>query len=218
MNIKRPYRRYLLALMGFLVAGLGFLLVDIVRRPGPVSPPQQTTRATNPAAVDTSVEWHRANLTLYYLAADSDGSGRGVLVEENRQVPLSGRLADRARQALEELGRPSAEGNIEALPPEARPLQIFIRDDGLAVVNYNAALVEKHPGGVEGDLATVYAIVNTLVRNFPEVASVRLLVEGSERETLAGHIDLSSELKQDLSFVRGFEQTPAPIRIETLPP
>ncbi len=47
----------------------------------------------------------------------------------------------------------------------------------------------------------VYSIVNSLTYNFKSVKRVSLLVEGNERETLGGHIDLSRPFSPDYSLV-----------------
>jgi len=44
-------------------------------------------------------------------------------------------------------------------------------------------------------------VVNTLVYNFKPVKKVVLLVEGAERETLGGHVDLSRAFFPDYSLV-----------------
>jgi germination protein M len=58
-------------------------------------------------------------------------------------------------------------------------------------VDLSREIMEKHPSGSSAELATVYSIVNTLAYNFKPIKKVFLLVEGSEKETLSGHINLS---------------------------
>jgi hypothetical protein len=43
-------------------------------------------------------------------------------------------------------------------------------------------------------MGTVFAVVNTLTYNFKSIKRVFILIDGSEKETLAGHIDLSRPL------------------------
>jgi hypothetical protein len=139
-------------------------------------------------------------------------------VEEKRSIARKGALSQQALQLLDELGSGSKQGQLAVLPAQAKATELFITKTGTAFVNYNRALVELHGGGVEAELATVYAIVNTLTHNFPEITAVRILVDGAEVQTLGGHLDLSSDLKQDISLVRGHEQSPIQVRVEPLPP
>jgi hypothetical protein len=39
---------------------------------------------------------------------------------------------------------------------------------------------------------TIASLVETLVENVPGISRVKILVEGKERETLAGHADLTN--------------------------
>lgn len=61
----------------------------------------------------------------------------------------------------------------------------------LAVVNLTSAFVASHPSGIEAETLTVLSICATLHANLPRVAQVRFLVDGQQRDTLAGHADLT---------------------------
>jgi len=55
---------------------------------------------------------------------------------------------------------------------------------------------------VQEELLAVYALVNTVAQNFPEVRQVRVLVDGREAQTLAGHIDLSRSFVKRTDLVK----------------
>ena len=61
----------------------------------------------------------------------------------------------------------------------------------LAVVNLSGSFVSNHPSGIETETLTVLSICATLHANLPRIASVRFLVDGQQRDTLAGHADLT---------------------------
>jgi hypothetical protein len=61
----------------------------------------------------------------------------------------------------------------------------------LAVVNLAGTFAANHPSGIETETLTVLSICATLHANLPRVASVRFLVDGQQRNTLAGHADLT---------------------------
>ena len=50
------------------------------------------------------------------------------------------------------------------------------------------------------ELASIYAVVNSLTQNVSKIDRVQILIEGAEAETLAGHIDLSRPFSEDLSM------------------
>ena len=59
-----------------------------------------------------------------------------------------------------------------------------------AVVDTNAAFADAHPSGVLAEELTIASMVNTLNANDPQITRVKILVDGKERDTLAGHADL----------------------------
>jgi hypothetical protein len=61
----------------------------------------------------------------------------------------------------------------------------------LAVVNLTGAFVASHPSGLETETLTILSICATLHANLPRVTEVRFLVDGRQRDTLAGHADLT---------------------------
>ena len=61
----------------------------------------------------------------------------------------------------------------------------------LAVVNLTTGFAASHPSGIEVETLTVMSICGTLHANLPHVTEVRFLVDGEQRPTLAGHVDLT---------------------------
>src|SRR5262249_51708328 len=67
----------------------------------------------------------------------------------------------------------------------------FIRNDTL-VIDTTAQFADGHPSGILLEQMTLTSLIETLTANVPGVNKVKFLVEGRERETLAGHVDLMS--------------------------
>ncbi|HKW24479.1 MAG TPA: GerMN domain-containing protein, partial [Terriglobales bacterium] len=63
--------------------------------------------------------------------------------------------------------------------------------NGTAVLDLNDAFASGHRSGVMVEELTVLSLIQTLAVNLPGVAQVKILVNGQERETLAGHADLA---------------------------
>ena len=61
----------------------------------------------------------------------------------------------------------------------------------VAVVDLSTSFVEAHPSGIEPETLTLLSIIGTLHANFPQISQVRFLVDGQQRDTLAGHADLT---------------------------
>jgi hypothetical protein len=67
------------------------------------------------------------------------------------------------------------------------------------LINYNTLLVDTtsqfadaHPSGILPEEMTLTSLIETLSANLPDVTRVKFIVDGKERETLAGHVDLMS--------------------------
>jgi hypothetical protein len=67
----------------------------------------------------------------------------------------------------------------------------FISDDTM-IVDTTAQFADGHPSGILLEEMTLASLIETLTANVPGITRVKFLVEGKERETLAGHADLMS--------------------------
>jgi len=135
-------------------------------------------------------------VTLFFAAEDDD-----LLHKETREILAGPTEADEAERALAELVRGSEAGFLSPLPPQTRVRQVFIAKDGLATVDLSRDVAEGFAYGSTSELAAVYAVVDTLVYNFKSVKKVVLTVEGAERETLGGHVDLTRAFFPDYGLV-----------------
>ncbi len=135
-------------------------------------------------------------VTLFFVSDDDD-----LLHKETRTIAAGPTESDEAERVLAELVRGSEEGLASPLPPQTRVRQVFIAKDGTATVDLSRDVAEGYAYGSTSELAAVYAVVNTLVYNFKPVKKVVLLVEGAERETLGGHVDLTRAFIPDYSLV-----------------
>jgi spore germination protein GerM len=69
---------------------------------------------------------------------------------------------------------------------------VFLVDPGVAVIDLNSAFADSHRSGVLVEELTVASLIHTISVNIPGIVKVKILVDGKERDTLAGHSDLSS--------------------------
>ncbi len=151
-------------------------------------PKPQDTSAASAGAVKT--------VTLFFISDDDDS-----LHKETREIAAGPTAADEAERALAELVRGSEKGFLSPLPPQTKVRQVFVAKDGLATVDFSRDIADKFAYGSSSELAAVYAVVDTLVYNFEAIKKVVILVEGSERDTLGGHVDLSRAFSPDYSMV-----------------
>ena len=132
--------------------------------------------------------------------------GEGMLRREDRTLTLVSATPDRVRQILMALREGSREGLEGAIPAETEIRAVYLAPDGIAYVDFDETFERAVSPGIRSETLTIYAIVNTLAVNLPSLQQVRILLEGREAETLAGHADLSRAYTPDPSWV---EPTPA---------
>ncbi|MFW6161114.1 MAG: GerMN domain-containing protein [Acidobacteriota bacterium] len=128
-------------------------------------------------------------VTLFFLS-DKDA----LLHPEEREIPMISSLVLAARRTVEELIQGSREDLVSPFPPQTQLREFFITDEGVAYVDFSKDFQEFHPSGSSAEMLTVYSVVNTLTYNFKSVKKVFILIEGRERDTLSGHIDLTRPL------------------------
>ncbi len=85
--------------------------------------------------------------------------------------------------------------------------EVFLVGDNTLLVNTNAAFADNHPSGITPEELTITSLIETVSANVPGIERVKFLVEGKERETLAGHMDLASfyDIKMVHDMAREFE-------------
>jgi glutamate-1-semialdehyde aminotransferase len=83
---------------------------------------------------------------------------------------------------------------------DVRLRALYLDAAGTAVVDLAAG--REMRVGVWDELLAVYALVNTLTQDFPEVKQVRFLIDGREASTLAGHLDLSRAFVKRTDLVK----------------
>jgi hypothetical protein len=65
-------------------------------------------------------------------------------------------------------------------------------NDDTAVIDTTPQFAEAHPSGILLEDLTIFSLIETLTANVPGIHRVKFIVDGHERDTLAGHADLMS--------------------------
>lgn len=172
----------LIALLLAAILGMGAYLYNLRRNEQARA---LNTPDTRPISAPVTGPASRVSL---YLAHDDPGAVR----REEVSIALpAGDPAQRGREILhallgEYVKRPSS----HELAAGADVKDVFLIGDNTAVIDTTAAFADGHRSGVLVETLTVASLVTTLTANLPDVRQVKILVDGKERETLAGHADL----------------------------
>lgn len=133
-------------------------------------------------------------LTLYFI----DSSGSKLTAEQRKVAKVTGV----ARSSMEELIKgPKQAGLKPALPASTRLLDINVKPDGLAIVDFSGDLIKDLPASATSEKLAVYSIVNTLTQ-FPTVQKVELRVDGKKVDTLLGYVKIDQALDRNTSLIK----------------
>ncbi|MFQ5848841.1 MAG: GerMN domain-containing protein [Candidatus Methylomirabilales bacterium] len=185
-------RRLLLGLLlAVLVVGaLGYLLGRAFAPQAPVAP-------TPPIQDGRTGDTTTRPVRLFFADSSAD-----KLQEEERTISRAASFVEEAKRTVAELIK-GPQGDLSPTIPSGVGLrQIYIDGRGTAYVDFTRDLQTNHPGGSDGELLTIYSIVDTLTANFDEIQRVKILVEGAEILTLAGHIDTRQAFRPRYSLER----------------
>lgn len=155
----------------------------------PVVEPEKPAKPEPKPEVNIEKKEHSMNIKVYY----PDDSGMH-LVEVEREIVIDD-STDKYTAALESMMNEPAEDNLTRIFPKNAAIRSVNVRDGVATVDFDGGIVKSFVGGSTGEEFLIGSIVDTLT-NFPEVTSVRFLVDGQEIETLSGHMDLSAPLER----------------------
>lgn len=189
---QRSLRR--VAVAGGLLVGLGLWLV-VALLPGFLSRP--TAPATEPNRSAEIPVTRRVQATLYYVSDDG-----AELVPVVRDVPFGETPVEQARHIVNAQVAPAGSGLVSAIPIGTTVRALFLGPKGDAYVDLSPEVRSTHRGGSLDEALAVFAIVNAITSNLPDVTAVQLLIDGKEVDSLAGHIDLRQPLTRAAAWIR----------------
>ncbi len=181
------------------LAGAWLLFVSLPGWYGPE--PTVLTALENEVAVTVDVDQPDTSTlvtaTLFYVSEDGMR-----LVGVERDIRSGDTTTEQARRIAERQLSDAPAPLASAVPDGTTLRAIFVTPQGDAFVDLSREVSMGHSGGSLEELFTVYAIVNALTTNVPDITAVQILVEGREVDTLAGHVDLRHPLGKNLEWVQ----------------
>jgi len=136
-------------------------------------------------------------VNLYFADPDSE-----YLSAERRIISKAITQKQRITQTIKELISGPRGKLIRTTPTQTILKSVHIDNKGVVFLDFSAHLSRNHPGGSSAEISTVYSIVNTVLLNFKETTRLKILINGQEIKTLAGHIDCSVPLLADKELIK----------------
>jgi spore germination protein GerM len=139
----------------------------------------------------------KGKVHLYFTNQD----GLSLKAEE-RSLVRHDNAVEHARSIVNALIEGPRGELIPTLPAETRVLSLYVTEDRIAFVDFDRTIREKHPGSALSELFTVFSVVNSISLNVPEVEATKILIEGREEKTLAGHVDIRFPLLPNILMIK----------------
>ena len=178
-------RHLIIAFAILLAAALGLSLYALHMRKNAAAPPVAAVD-TRPLAPPVAGPSERVVL---FVAHDDDGTLRG----QSAQIPLPSGRQQRAEELLRTLLSIYLDKNSpHQLGAGSDIRSVYLVDPGVAVIDVNSAFADTHRSGVLVEQLTVASLIQTVAVNTPNLLRIKIVVDGKERDTLAGHADLTS--------------------------
>ncbi|MFQ6069282.1 MAG: GerMN domain-containing protein [Candidatus Aminicenantales bacterium] len=184
-----------ITVLSFLSILLVFLVVIFITKTGPRRITKRADSLSRQISEKGEEKRENKKVTLFFLS-ERDSN----LHPEQREIFTDEEVEVEAKQVIKELIKGSEKEYLTPLPPETQLREVFVTRDGTAYVDFTRSIQEGNILGSSAEISTVYAIVNSLTYNFKQIRRVYIMVEGMEKETLGGHINISRPLlpKYDL--------------------
>lgn len=115
----------------------------------------------------------------------------GTVDETDVELKLSADPVERGKQLLTALIAGPSDPAKRTLPSGTALLEFYLLPEGTAVADFSSALSTQLPSGIQSEQMAVDSIADTLAANIPYLRRLKILIDGQEAKTLAGHIDLT---------------------------
>jgi Sporulation and spore germination len=183
-------RQLLIVMIVLLLGALG-LSIYALRMRGRVAQVSTAPEDVRPVAPPVSGPTERVTLSVAWDDA-------GALHPQPATIPLPAARQQRAEEILRALLRLYQGPNSpHPIPSGSEVRAVYLVDPGLAVIDLNSAFANGHRSGVLEEELTIASLIRTLAENIPGILRVKILIDGKERDTLAGHADLTSTYDVD---------------------
>jgi hypothetical protein len=186
-KMKKGKRIAIISAIG--VAVFGFLVFFFVSIFNMVYPPVGGTDGA-------LAKKEKLEVVLYY----SD-KNELFLVPEKRFVIKEKNAEAQAKRLVKALIDGSKSGHINTFPEKTGFKGVKIGADKIAQVNFGSEFIKNHPGGTTSEIATIYSLTNTLIRNIQAIQGVRIYVEDKPIASIKGHVSTEGTFRLDKDLI-----------------
>ena len=176
-----------LIILAALLLSLAVLVIIYINLGGNTKTKTMQFLSSSPDESESEEQKNPTTIVLFFPSEHDS-----LLHREEREIIPESSLAEQAKRIILELLNGSQQGYLSPIPPETRLRELYIAKDGVAYVDFSREIMDKHLSGSSAEMTTIYSIVNSLSHNLKPIKKVFILIDGGEKKTLGGHIDLTN--------------------------
>jgi spore germination protein GerM len=139
----------------------------------------------------------KIKVIIFFGDAGSDGlkAKQDVIYESSEPI-------NRVKQVLLKMFAeiPPAGTYIRVVPDQTQFREVYQDKDGILYLDLSREFSKNCKSGITSENLAVYSIVDTIFYNFPWVKGVRFLIDGAEKQDMAGNISLEEVFKPDMDL------------------
>ena len=186
-RISRPMKITLVVLLVGVLGGVLYLrsVQSRMDELGQTQRVEQEARREVLKAPITTPTDTKEKARLYWFSTS------GGLAAEEVELQLSTDAVQRSKQLIDALIGNAPSPARRTLPADTVLHELYILPDGTVVADFSQALATGTPPGILSEQLVVESIARTLAANLRDARRLKIVIEGQETETLAGHLDLT---------------------------
>lgn len=171
------------AILLALAIAMGIYLIRLEREQTSVPVELHQAEHVSPPPASAAMQ----TVTVWVVHDDA-----GALRAQSVAVPVSSESQQHAEDVLQSLLKIYlAPNSPHRMGAGSEIRAVYLANPGLAVIDVNSAFADEQTSGILAEELTLASFVQTLSTNVPGLLRVKFLVGGKERDTLAGHADLT---------------------------
>jgi len=174
-----------LIILGSLFIILVILLVLFLGSQGKEKTPETTSLDLSKGDLTEKQEVETKKMVLFFVSEEDSW-----LRKEEREIPSGSTTEHQVGRIIQELILGSEKGLLSPLPEETKVRAVYLTKNRIAYVDFSPEFQTGHPSGSSAEISSIFSVVNSIIYNFESIEKVFILINGTEQETLAGHIDL----------------------------
>ncbi len=191
-SLRKEHQTILIALgLVFLVIIIAYSLYAVERQHQEALREAEQNRLDVEANALEAQSSGQLSVQLYFYQPGVMAPYPDLLISEKRSIFLTEDIILNARQIIHEVIKgPTVREGLQIFSEGARLRQVYLLEDGTALVDLSQEVIYPMIGGVAAELSALYSITRSLTENIQEIKRIRFLIEGQERVTLAGHVSI----------------------------